>query len=179
MDDDLRTLMRGECAAGACVLFLIQFTVDSRTSLSDCIDDFRTFSSSRDVAASVSEAGDLCASVLQLLSSSFVSFFFFLVLPRRSFKLDFLDGRGDAAVIFILIFSPSAASCCSSSPDCSTHVDSKLADPVCDIFIGIESLVGSAGVSIADADDDDDAGRSRRNRSSSAFNEPSTDGGVK
>lgn len=100
------------------------------------------------------------------------------MLPRRSFKLDFLDGMGDAAVILILIFSLSAASCCSSSPDCSTHVASKLADPVCDIFIGIESLIDSAGVSIA-VDVDDDAGRSRRNRSSSAFNEPSTDGGVK
>ena len=102
--------------------------------------------------------------------------FFRLELPRRIFKLDFLDGAGDAFVMVISIL----VSCCSSSPDCSTHVG-KTAEPVGECFIEPESLccelkgdeLPRSGFVI------NCVGRSRKILSSSAFNEPKTDGGVR
>jgi hypothetical protein len=100
------------------------------------------------------------------LSGTFLRF----ELPRRIFKLDFLEGAGDAAVIVISIFIS-----CSSSPDCSTHVG-RTAEPVGECFVEPESF-SVKGLFLSDFVMN--VGRSRKILSSSAFNEPNTDGGVK
>lgn len=126
-----------------------------------------------------SPVGDWGGNGLQLFKisvaggvSGFGATFFRFELPRRIFKLDFREGAGDAAVIVMSIF----VSCCSSSPDCSTQVGSK-PEPVGECFDPVslcelnDGLLRSAFVAYDD--------RSRKILSSSAFNEPKTDGGVK
>lgn len=170
MLDDRRTLMRGLRDGGALwVSFLMQFAFVNRISLSDWIDDLRISNDSFDGTSSLVGDG------LQLFNTSLrgCSLFLRFELPRRTFKLDLRDGAGDAAVTLMSIF----VSCCSSSPDCSTHVGSMFAEPVGESFIVPESpkMVGQlfrSDLVMIDV-------RSRKSRSSRPFSEPNTDGGVK
>lgn len=102
--------------------------------------------------------------------SGFAATFFRFELPRRIFKLDFRDGAGDAVVMVISIL----VSCCSSSPDCSTHVG-KTAEPVgeCCCELCGDELFPRSGFVI------NCAGRSRNILSSRAFKEPKIEGGVR
>jgi len=90
-------------------------------------------------------------------------------------RLDFLDGIGEAAVTIMSIL----VSCCSSSPDCSTHVGRMFVDPVGESFTDPPSLWGlvesTFGQLLRSAFDMP----GRKIRSSRVFNEPKTDGGVR
>lgn len=163
IDDDRRTFTRG--LLDGWVSFFMQLALARRMSLSDWIDDFRMSRDSLDGASSL--VGE-CWTGLQLLSTSACggSCFFLWEPLRRSLRLDFREGHGDAAVTIMSIL----VSCCSSSPDCSMHVGRTFVDPVGESFMLLMSLRLAGALPF---------GRSRKILSSSAFNDPNTDGGVK